>query len=78
MLGSLPGNFARIEVESGKNSGSIGNVWPCGDRRYISEPTDKYIGVLAHLSSFCLILRSHIGGNPRSRVQWSAYRLAIL
>ena len=31
MLGCLPVSWARIGVESGKNSGCIGNVWPCGD-----------------------------------------------
>jgi hypothetical protein len=31
MLNSLPVSKARIRVESGKNSGSIGNIWPCGE-----------------------------------------------
>ena len=39
MLGSLPVSWARIGVESGKNSGSISNVWPCGDCKVISDPT---------------------------------------
>jgi len=33
MLGSLPVRKARIGVESGKNSGSIGNVRPCGESK---------------------------------------------
>ena len=33
MLGSLPVSWAMIGDESGKNPGSIGNVWPCGDSK---------------------------------------------
>ena len=33
MLGSLPVSWARIGVESGEDSGSISDVWPCGDSK---------------------------------------------
>src|SRR6266404_1044069 len=48
MLCSLPVSQSRIGVESGKNSGSIGNVWTSGDCQIHQRANHRDIRVLAH------------------------------
>src|ERR1700752_333785 len=49
MLCSLPVSQARVRVESGKNSGRIGNVRPCGECQVHEGANKGDIGVLGHL-----------------------------
>ena len=69
---------ARIGVESGKNSGSVGNVRPCSEGKVYQQPNNGDIGVLAHFQGFCFGLGAHGGGEMTSRVKRGGYRLAIL
>ena len=50
VLGSLPMSWPRVGVESGKDSSSIGNVWPCGDCKIHQGANNRYVGVLLHRS----------------------------
>jgi hypothetical protein len=56
MLDSLPVSEARIRVELGKNSCSIGNVRPCGECQIYEWANNRDVGILAHFCSFCGIL----------------------
>ena len=49
MLCSLPVSQTRIGVESGKNSGSIRNIWPCGDGQIHQRAHKQDVGVLLHV-----------------------------
>ena len=40
---------ARILTESGKDSGGISDVGPCGEGQIDQRPNNRDIGVLAHL-----------------------------
>src|ERR1700677_1785556 len=71
MLCSLPMNWTRVEVEFGKNSGSISDVWPCGDCKIRQGPKNWDVRVLLHLLSFCIILRAHGSGKTSPRVERS-------
>jgi hypothetical protein len=56
MLDSLPVRESRIGVKSGKNSGSIGNVWPGGECQGHERANNGDVGVLAHFCNFCAVL----------------------
>jgi hypothetical protein len=78
MLDSLPVRESRIGVESGKNSGSIGDIWPGGECQVHQRANNGDVGVLVHFCNFCTVLWGHGGGKARSRVKRSGHRLAIL
>ena len=56
MSGSLPVNTTRIGVESGKYSGCLGDVWPCGDGKIHEGSNNGDVGAHAHFCSFCIVL----------------------
>ena len=75
MLGSLPVSWSRVGVDSGKHSGSIGNVWPCGDCKIHQRANNRDVGVLLHLRSLCIVLRTHASGCLSARIERSGDRL---
>jgi hypothetical protein len=77
ILDSLPMSKTRIGVESGKNSGCIGNVWPCGKGQgYIRDPTmERYWDISAASALFWDDMDEE---RQDPGVEWSGYRLAIL
>src|SRR6266702_1955652 len=78
MFCSLPMSQTRIGVESGKNSGCISDVWPCGDCKVHEAAYNGDVRVLAYFWGFCIVLRAHGGGKTSPSVERSGDRLGIV